>query len=95
MFQLAGSRCFCPRGTCSWAGGDGGGHGGRPVRYTDGIMARTYAHATGEDLARTLGPGRQRPVRSFHPCQALADYLTVRERFGARGGFRSVNRGRQ
>jgi ornithine carbamoyltransferase len=57
-------------------------------RYTDAIMARTNAHATVEDLARHASvPVINGLSDLLHPCQALADYLTVRERFGSERGF--------
>ena len=57
-------------------------------RYVDGIMARTYAHATVEDLARFASiPVINGLSDLLHPCQALADFLTVRERFGSSRGF--------
>ena len=57
-------------------------------RYADGIMARTYAHSTVEDLARYASiPVINGLSDLLHPCQALADYLTVRERFGTARGF--------
>ena len=57
-------------------------------RYANGIMARTYAHATVEALARhATVPVVNGLSDLLHPCQALADYLTVRERFGSERGF--------
>ena len=57
-------------------------------RYVDGIMARTYAHSTVEDLARFASiPVINGLSDLLHPCQALADFLTVRERFGTARGF--------
>jgi ornithine carbamoyltransferase len=57
-------------------------------RYADGIMARTYAHSTVEDLARFASiPVVNGLSDLLHPCQALADFLTIRERFGTARGF--------
>ena len=57
-------------------------------RYADGIMARTYAQATVEGLAEFASvPVINGLSDLLHPCQALADYLTVRERFGSTRGF--------
>jgi ornithine carbamoyltransferase len=57
-------------------------------RYVDGIMARTYAHQTIEDLARSASiPVINGLSDLLHPCQALADFLTIRERFGRMRGF--------
>ena len=57
-------------------------------RYVSAIMARTYAHATIEELARHAAvPVVNGLSDLLHPCQALADFLTVRERFGSEMGF--------
>lgn len=57
-------------------------------RYADGILARTYAHATVETLAQEASvPVINGLSDLLHPCQALADFLTVRERFGDVEGF--------
>lgn len=52
-------------------------------RYIDGIMIRTYAHAEVEELARFSSvPVINGLTDLVHPCQVLADLLTVRENFG-------------
>lgn len=57
-------------------------------RYGDGILARTYAHATVEGLARHASvPVINGLSDLLHPCQALADFQTVRERFGTAKGL--------
>ena len=57
-------------------------------RYVDAIMARTFAHATVEGLAQwATVPVINGLSDLLHPCQALADFLTVRERFGSARGF--------
>jgi ornithine carbamoyltransferase len=51
-------------------------------------MARTYAHATVEGLAQSASvPVINGLSDLLHPCQALADFLTIRERFGELRGF--------
>ena len=58
-------------------------------RYNDGIMARVFAQATVEGLARHASvPVINGLSDLLHPCQALADFQTVRERFGTAKGFR-------
>jgi ornithine carbamoyltransferase len=53
-------------------------------RYVDGIMIRTFAHADVEELARyATVPVINGLTDKLHPCQVLADLLTVREEFGA------------
>jgi ornithine carbamoyltransferase len=52
-------------------------------RYVDGIMARTFAHQTVTDLAKYGSiPVINGLTDDLHPCQALADYLTLTEIFG-------------
>jgi len=51
-------------------------------RWTDVIVARTFAHKTVEDLAaHSRVPVINALSDRFHPCQALADVLTIAERF--------------
>jgi len=50
-------------------------------RWVHGILARTYAHALVEDLAHAATiPVINGLTDLLHPCQAMADLLTVRER---------------
>jgi ornithine carbamoyltransferase len=52
-------------------------------RYVDLIMARTFAHQTVLDLARYGSvPVINGLTDDLHPCQAMADYFTLREQFG-------------
>jgi ornithine carbamoyltransferase len=52
-------------------------------RYVDVIMARTFAHQTVLDLARFGSvPVINGLTDDLHPCQAMADYFTLREVFG-------------
>jgi ornithine carbamoyltransferase len=57
-------------------------------RYVNGIMARTFAHATVTDLARYASiPVINGLTDLLHPCQALTDYFTAREKFGHTRGL--------
>ncbi len=52
-------------------------------RYVDGIMIRTFAHQDIEELARYADvPVINGLTDMLHPCQVLADLLTVRAEFG-------------
>jgi len=52
-------------------------------RYVDGIMIRTFAHAEVEELAKFAGvPVINGLTDLSHPCQILADILTVRQHLG-------------
>jgi ornithine carbamoyltransferase len=56
-------------------------------RYLDGIMIRTYDHADVEELARYASiPVINGLTDLLHPCQVLADLLTIREEFGGWDG---------
>jgi ornithine carbamoyltransferase len=57
------------------------------ARWTRMIAARTFAQQTVEDLARWSGlPTINALSDLYHPCQALADMLTLREHWGAWAG---------
>src|SRR5712664_4191770 len=52
-------------------------------RYLDAIMIRTFAQEDVEELARhSTIPVINGLTDASHPCQALADVMTIRERFG-------------
>lgn len=58
-------------------------------RYVDGIMARTFAHQTVTDLARYATiPVINGLTDLLHPCQVLADYFTMKEKFGKTAGLK-------
>ena len=51
--------------------------------YVDGIMIRTFAHSEVEELARfSTVPVINGLTDRLHPCQLLADLLTISEAFG-------------
>jgi ornithine carbamoyltransferase len=56
-------------------------------RYLDGIMIRTYDHADAEELAKYGSiPVINGLTDLLHPCQVLADLMTVRESLGGWDG---------
>jgi ornithine carbamoyltransferase len=58
-------------------------------RYLDAIMIRTFAQADVEELARHASiPVINGLTDEEHPCQALADVMTIRERLGRLEGVR-------
>jgi ornithine carbamoyltransferase len=58
-------------------------------RYVDGIMIRTFAHADVEELARhATVPVINGLTDLLHPCQVLADVLTIRQHLGGYEGRR-------
>ncbi len=89
MFQLGGLGMFLSSRDLQLGRGEPVADTARVLsRYADAIMARTYAHATVEDLAREASvPVINGLSDLLHPCQALADFQTIRERFGSARGF--------
>jgi ornithine carbamoyltransferase len=53
-------------------------------RYVDGIMIRTFDHADVEELARFSSvPVINGLTDLLHPCQIMADLMTIRENLGS------------
>ena len=58
-------------------------------RFVDGLMARTKAHADVVDLSRYSGiPVINGLSDLLHPCQAIADLLTIQEHKGRLAGLK-------
>lgn len=60
-------------------------------RYAEGIMARTFAHQTVVDLAKYSDVPVINALTDWsHPCQAMADVLTIQEHCGRLAGKKIV-----
>lgn len=90
MYQLGGHALFLSRNDLQIGRGE-------PIhdtaqvmsRYLDGIMIRTFAHKTLVDLARSATIPVINALTDFsHPCQAMADYLTIQEYKGRLAGLK-------
>jgi len=58
-------------------------------RYVDGIMARTFEHSTVTELAEFATVPVINALTDFsHPCQAMADMLTISEHCGRLEGVK-------
>ena len=58
-------------------------------RWVDGIMIRTFGHQIAVDLAASCRiPVINALTDLSHPCQAMADFLTLREHKGALSGLK-------
>ena len=58
-------------------------------RYLDGIMIRTFDQKEVEDLAKYGSIPVINGLTDFcHPCQVLADLMTIREKFGGFSGLK-------
>ncbi|MDN5338945.1 MAG: ornithine carbamoyltransferase [Euryarchaeota archaeon] len=59
------------------------------ARYVDAVMIRAYSHATVEEFARYADvPVVNGLSGRLHPCQVLADIMTLTERFGDLHGLK-------
>jgi ornithine carbamoyltransferase len=58
-------------------------------RWVQGIVARVYEQRVLDEMADTISiPVVNALSDRFHPCQALADFFTLEEKFGKLGGFK-------
>jgi ornithine carbamoyltransferase len=58
-------------------------------RWVQGIVARVYEQRVLEEMAANVTiPVVNALSDKFHPCQALADFFTLEEKFGALKGFK-------
>jgi len=87
MLQLGGEAVYLAPSDISLGSREGAYDIGRNLeRWVDGIMIRTFAHQIAVDLARsTRIPVINALTDLSHPCQALADFLTLWEHKGALG----------
>ena len=57
--------------------------------WVQGIVARVYEQRVLEEMAASISiPVVNALSDKFHPCQALADYFTLEEKFGSLKGFK-------
>ena len=60
-------------------------------QWVQGIVARVYEQRVLEEMAATITiPVVNALSDKFHPCQALADFFTLEEKFGALKGLKLV-----
>ena len=92
MFQLGGTALYLAAGDLQLGRGETIKDTGVVLsRYLDGIMIRTFAQADVDELAAAADiPVINGLTDDFHPCQALADVMTIRERLGGFDGVRVV-----
>jgi ornithine carbamoyltransferase len=88
MFQLGGHALFLSSRDIQLGRGEPISDTAQVLsRYVDGVMARTFAHQTVLDLASYGSvPVINGLTDDLHPCQVMADLLTVQEAFGDPAG---------
>lgn len=81
MFQLGGHALFLSNATSQISRGEPVQDTARVIsRYCDGIMIRTFDQQKVEDLAKYGSiPVINGLTDMAHPCQVLADLMTIRE----------------
>jgi len=90
MFELGGMALHLAAGDIQLNRGETVADTARVLsRFVDGIMARVFAHQDLLDLAKHgTVPVINGLSDLLHPCQALADYYTLRERRGNLEGLK-------
>ena len=90
MYQLGGQALFLSNRDLQIGRGEPVQDTARVLsRYLDGIMIRTYAQKEVEDLADYGTIPVINGLTDFcHPCQVLADLMTIREKFAVLEGLK-------
>jgi len=85
MYQLGGHALFLSSGNTQLGRGESIKDTARVMsRYVDGIMIRTFSQAGIVELAQYADiPVINALTDSYHPCQIMADLLTVLEHLGS------------
>ena len=90
MHQLGGHALVLPMADIQLSRGESVADTARVLsRYLDAIVIRTYDHATVEEWAREATmPVINGLTDLSHPCQALSDLLTIKEKKGRLKGIK-------
>ena len=90
MYQLGGQALFLSAADLQMGRGEPIEDTARVLgRYVDGIMIRTFAQQDVEDLAKWSGIPVINGLTDYdHPCQILADLMTIREHKGKLEGLK-------
>lgn len=85
MLQLGGEAIYLAPSDIQMGSREGAYDIGKNLeRWVDGIMLRTFGHQIAVDLAASAKiPVINALTDLSHPCQAMADFLTLREHKGA------------
>lgn len=88
VYQMGGHPLFIPGSSTQLSRGEDIKDTARVMsRYLDGIVIRTFSHKEVEDLAKYSSiPVINALTDYLHPCQVMADMMTIYERFGSLEG---------
>ncbi|WP_188454798.1 ornithine carbamoyltransferase [Virgibacillus oceani] len=89
IFQLGGTGLFLSKQDMQMGRGEPIADTAKVLSgYLDGIMIRTFSQATAEELAENASvPVINGLTDTYHPCQVLADLLTIQE---IKGGLKGL-----
>lgn len=90
MYQLGGHALFLNKNDLQIGNGETIADTAKVLsRYVDGIMIRTYKHKVVEELAENASiPIINGLTDDYHPCQVLADLVTIYEKKGTFEGLK-------
>ena len=90
MAQLGGTTIYLAPGQTQLARNEPIADTARVLsRYVDGVVIRTFAQETLEELAlHATIPIINGLTDTHHPCQVLSDLMTIEERFGTLSGLK-------
>jgi len=87
MYQLGGNSIYLSPGEINLGVRESIKDAAKTIsRYVDGIVLRTFEHQNCLDMAQAAGVPVINGLSDFsHPCQALADFFTIGEKFSRLG----------
>lgn len=90
MYELGGTALFLSSRDIQLGRGETVADTARVMsRYVDGIMIRTFAHERVEEFAKYSEVSVINGLTdSYHPCQIMADIMTIYEIFGGTSGIK-------
>ncbi|RSD29380.1 ornithine carbamoyltransferase [Mesobacillus subterraneus] len=90
MIQLGGSALYLNGNDLQLGRGESVADTAKVLsQYLDGIMIRTFSHQSVEELAEHADiPVINGLTDLYHPCQALADLMTIQEKKGSLEGLK-------
>lgn len=90
--QMGGSSIYMDKSTSQLSRGESVEDTAKVLdRYVDAVVARVFSHKTLEIMAKSMNKNVINALSDLtHPCQILADLLTIKERFGSFSGLKLV-----
>lgn len=92
IYELGGNPMYLDQGKMQFGRGETVADTAKVLsRFLHGIVIRTFSHADVEELAKEASiPVINALTDEYHPCQILADLMTIREYAGTLDGVKMV-----